>query len=110
MKGIEDKIGKNNKFKFNSFQLKNLSMAIAAALVCKLKQKKIFSSLDKIKDINGRLELVKKFPNGVKVYVDFAHTPDALANSLQELKKLNKNNISLVFGWGVINFKKTANG
>ena len=57
-------------------------MAVAAAKVSKLKSKKIFKSLNKIKDVNGRLELVKTFQNNVKVYVDFAHTPDALLKTV----------------------------
>ena len=62
--------------------------------------KKIFSSLKKIKDVNGRLELVKTFSNNVKVYVDFAHTPDALKKVLDTLKDFHGNNITLVFGCG----------
>ena len=57
-------------------------MAILAAKICNFKEKKIFNSLKKIKDVNGRLELVRTFPNNIKVYVDFAHTPDAFLNRL----------------------------
>ena len=71
---------------FNDFQIKNLSMAIEAAKLCKLKEKKIFSVLNKLKDVNGRYELVRSFPNNIKVYVDFAHTPDALLKTLKTLK------------------------
>ena len=53
-------------------------MAILAAKLCGLKDKKIYSALKKIKDVSGRLELAKKYENNVKVYIDFAHTPDAL--------------------------------
>ncbi len=100
IKQIEKKIKKIKKLKLNEFQLKNLSMAILALKLCKLKEKKIFKKLDKIKQINGRLELIKIFPNNIKVYVDFAHTPDALKKTLTELKKSHKENISLVFGCG----------
>ena len=64
-------------------------MAILALKLCKLKEKN-FKKLNKIKQIDGRLELVKIFPNNIKVYVDFAHTPDALKKSLNELKKSHK--------------------
>ena len=69
---------KIKNLKFNEFQIKNLSMAIASAKLCNLKEKKIFNSLDKIKNVSGRLELIRIFPNNVKTFVDFAHTPDAL--------------------------------
>ena len=75
-------------------------MAIAAAKLCNLSERKIFDSLNKIKDIDGRLELVRNFNNNVKVFVDFAHTPDALQKSLNILKDVFGKNISLVFGCG----------
>ena len=49
-------------------------MAILAAKLCGLKRKKIYTALKNIKDVNGRLELVKKYSNNIKVFVDFAHT------------------------------------
>ena len=75
-------------------------MAIEAAKICNIKEKNIFKSLKKIKEVNGRLELVKKFPNGIKVFVDYAHTPDALLKVLKSLNKDWGSNISLVFGCG----------
>ena len=45
-------------------------MAIKAVKLCGLKDSLIFGSIKKIKDVNGRLELVKKYSNQVKVYVD----------------------------------------
>ena len=97
---IEKKLKKMNDSKFNKFQIKNISMAIAAAKLCNLSEKKIFRTIKKIKDVDGRLELVKKFKNNIKVYVDFAHSPDALLKTIQELKNLYGNNISIVFGCG----------
>ncbi len=91
---------KNLNLKFNDFQLKNLSMAIAAAKLCKLKIKQIFNSLNKLKHVNGRLELVKIFSNNIKVFVDFAHTPDALLKTLDTLISSNNSNVSVVFGCG----------
>ncbi len=97
---IERKLKNNLDLNLTEFQLKNLAMAMAAAKLCQLKEKSILKSLNKIKDIDGRLELIKIFPNNIKVYVDFAHTPDALKKSIDALKKINSNDISLVFGCG----------
>ena len=55
---ISKKLSKYN-LSFNEFKIKNLSMAIAAAKICKLKEKNIFQTLSKIRDVDGRLELVK---------------------------------------------------
>jgi len=97
---IEKKLIKNKNIKFKNFQIKNLSMAIAAAKLCNLKEKKIFRSINKIKDVDGRLELVKIFSNNVSVYVDFAHTPDALLKSITALKDSDNKDVSIIFGCG----------
>ncbi len=75
-------------------------MAISAAKLCKLSDKMIYSSLSKIKGIDGRLELVRTFSNKINVFVDYAHTPDALYKSLNSLKDIFGNKISIVFGCG----------
>ena len=86
---------------YNSdFKIRNLAMAIKALKLCGLNMSSIFRSIKKLKDINGRLELVKKYPNGVKIFVDYAHTPDALLNTLKSLKSDYGKDISLVFGCG----------
>ena len=64
------------------------------------KYKKINFALKNIKSVNGRLELIRVLPNQAKVFVDYAHTPDALFTVLQSLKDHYKNKISLVFGCG----------
>ena len=98
---IEKKLKKNNKIKsLNEFQLKNLSMAILAARMCNVNEKNIFRILHKIKGVSGRLELVRVFPNNIRVFVDFAHTPDALLKTIIALKSQNENKISIVFGCG----------
>ena len=75
-------------------------MSIIAAKLCGVDEKKFFKSLDKIKNVSGRLELIKVFPNKVRVFIDFAHTPDALKKTLRALKENYGNDISLVFGCG----------
>ena len=102
---IKEKLHKFKALKFKEFQLNNLSMAIAAAKLSNIKENKIFDSINKIKDVSGRLELVKIFSNNVKVYVDFAHTL-TLIKSLNALKLENDQNISLVFGCGDRDRKK----
>ena len=108
---IIKKLEKNRKNRFYHFQQKNLSMAIAAVKLCNIKEKNIFNSLNKIKDVDGRVELVRTFPQNIKVFVDFAHTPDALQNALNALKKSHSKNITLVFGCGgERDFKETFDG
>ncbi len=84
----------------SDFKIKNLAMAIKAAKLCNLNEKLIYKAIKKIKDVNGRLELVRSYPNETKVFVDFAHTPDALLKTLNHLKNNYGNKITLVFGCG----------
>ena len=69
-----------------SFQKKNLSMAFLAAELCGFKNNRIKGTLQKIKSINGRLELIKNYPNNIKVFIDYAHTPDALSEVIKSVK------------------------
>jgi len=82
------------------FQVKNLLMAILAASSCGLSQKKIFNQIHKIKSVPGRLECVASLNNNSNIIVDFAHTPDALKQSLIAIKKQFKKEIIIVFGCG----------
>ena len=84
----------------SEFRIKNISMAIKAIKLCGLKDKFIYNSIKKLRDVNGRLELIKKYPNNIKIFIDYAHTPDALLKTLESLKTNYGNNISLVFGCG----------
>jgi murE/murF fusion protein len=87
-------------FSGSDFKIKNLAMAIKAVKLSGFKNKMIYRTIKKIKDVDGRLELVKRFQNGIKVYIDYAHTPDALLKTLSSLKKDYGDKISLVFGCG----------
>ena len=82
------------------FQIKNLFMAVLAALSCGLKESKIFKQIHKIKPVSGRLECVANLKNNSNIIVDFAHTPDALEQSLISLKKQFRKEITIVFGCG----------
>jgi len=96
-KGIIHKLRVNL---YGSIQIKNLLMAILASKICGLKIEDIFSKIDKIKSVDGRLQLIKKLPNHSKVFLDYAHTPDALENAILSLKEHFQKRITIVFGCG----------
>ena len=94
---------KIHKLKINlygSIQIKNLLMAVLAAKTCGLKINDIFLNIKKIKSVNGRLQLVKKYKNNTKVFIDYAHTPAALENAIMSLQEHFKKKITLIFGCG----------
>ena len=97
---------KNNIYKvkinlIGKVQIKNILMAMLAAEKSNLKFKKIIKFASKIKSVHGRFEKIGYLKNNSKVILDYAHTPDALKNCLQNLQEQFKNKkISIVFGCG----------
>lgn len=87
VKGVYFKVN-NIDFNLNLFGEFNISNALAAICIC-LSQKVSLDvckkSLEKIKKIPGRMEVVIKEP--FKVIVDYAHTPDSLEAVYKNLKK-----------------------
>ena len=57
-----------------------------------------FSVLRKLVSPPGRLE--KIYDKNFTVYIDYAHTPDALEKTLESLKNIGKNNIISLIGCG----------
>jgi UDP-N-acetylmuramoyl-L-alanyl-D-glutamate--2,6-diaminopimelate ligase len=60
-----------------------------------LKLKDIKSAIEKFKNVPGRLEKV-----GRNIFVDYAHTPDALFNVISALRPLTPGRVIVVFGCG----------
>lgn len=50
--------------------------------------------------VRGRMELAATLPNGAAVYVDYAHTPDALERLLAALRPHTAGRLHVVFGAG----------
>lgn len=91
---------KNFPFKtklLGDFNLLNCLAAISVAKILKVKDKVIRIALVSFKGIVGRMEEIKTGQD-FKVYIDFAHTPNALENSLKTLKNLPHNRLIAVFG------------
>ncbi len=98
-------VHKNKKYKFDIplvgyFQIKNLLMSILASKLTGLKLNKIISCIKKINNVEGRLQLVRVLPNKTKIFIDYAHTPDALETAIKSLKKQYNSKVTLIFGCG----------
>ncbi len=96
----KSKIYKLKVFLYGSVQIKNLLMAILASKVCGLKIENILNKISKIKSVDGRLNLIKKLPNESKIFLDYAHTPDALENAILSLREHFHKKITVIFGCG----------
>ncbi len=56
--------------------------------------------LARLSGVRGRLELAARLANGAAAYVDYAHTPDALARLLAALRPHAAGRLIVVFGAG----------
>ncbi|MFL2510504.1 MAG: Mur ligase family protein [Alphaproteobacteria bacterium] len=84
----------------NSFiELENLACAIACSLSIDVKIKKILTILRKIINPPGRLQKVLNDNKNFKIYIDYAHTPEALKEVLIS-KTYNNKKPNVVFGCG----------
>ncbi len=77
----------------------NTMAAIGALILLGFDMNHIIEATKAVKPVKGRLEQV---PNklGIKVIVDYAHTPDALENVLKISREFTQNRLISVFGCG----------
>ena len=75
-------------------------MAIKACEILGLNKKNISKCINNLKSVKGRLELVREFSDQTKVFIDFAHTPDAIRAAIISLKRHYEKDITIVFGCG----------
>jgi UDP-N-acetylmuramoyl-L-alanyl-D-glutamate--2,6-diaminopimelate ligase len=80
------------------FQADNALLAAALAQATGLTD--ALELLPRLKGVRGRLELAARLPNGAAVYVDYAHTPDALERLLTALRPHAAGRLHVVFGAG----------
>jgi len=59
----------------------------------------IRKGLEVLKGVPGRLERVEN-GRGIPIFVDYAHTPDALRKTLETLKRLCRGRLIVIFGCG----------
>ncbi len=81
------------------FNVYNALGALASATTMGLELRRAVKALETAPQVPGRLERVPgKHP--FQVFVDYAHTPDALENVLRTLEQLKQERLIVVFGCG----------
>ncbi len=81
------------------FNVANSVAALAAANALGISLRDAVLGLGKSPQVPGRLELVPA-KRQFQVFVDYAHTPDALRNVLKTLRELEPHRLIVVFGCG----------
>ena len=83
-----------------TYNAENALAATATALSIGIDSEVVQQGLTDIDAISGRLERIGSPSTGPHVYVDYAHTPDALERVLQTLRPLTPGRLVAVFGCG----------
>ena len=81
------------------YNLENILCAVGVGEALGLPLESLKKGVESVSSVSGRLEFI---PNGYQrfIYVDYAHTPDALARVLSTLQNLTSGRIICVFGCG----------
>ncbi|GIX13409.1 MAG: UDP-N-acetylmuramoyl-L-alanyl-D-glutamate--2,6-diaminopimelate ligase [Paracoccaceae bacterium] len=82
------------------FQAANALLAAALAIQCDAPAGRVFALLPHLKGVQGRMQLAGITADGGAVYVDYAHTPQALEAALRGLRPHVAGRILCVFGAG----------
>jgi UDP-N-acetylmuramoyl-L-alanyl-D-glutamate--2,6-diaminopimelate ligase len=83
-----------------SFQASNALVAAGLALGLGEEAEKVFAALGTLHGAPGRLQKIAYAASGAPIYVDYAHTPDALATVLAAIRPHVEGRLHLVFGCG----------
>jgi len=82
------------------FQVSNALVAAALAIATGIDTDAALGALEGLRGAEGRLERVATTADGASIFVDYAHTPDALENALRALRACAGGRLNVVFGCG----------
>ena len=85
-----------------SFTVMNTLEAATAAYTDGVPHRTIMAALSRFTGVKGRMERIALPTNDFSLYIDFAHTPDALENVLRTVRRFMKDEqrLVLLFGCG----------
>ncbi|HUH04920.1 MAG TPA: UDP-N-acetylmuramoyl-L-alanyl-D-glutamate--2,6-diaminopimelate ligase, partial [Kofleriaceae bacterium] len=82
-----------------AYNVANIALAVGIGEALALPHEAIARGIREMPGVPGRVERVAN-DQGLDILVDYAHTPDALANVLDELRPLTRRRLICVFGCG----------
>jgi UDP-N-acetylmuramoyl-L-alanyl-D-glutamate--2,6-diaminopimelate ligase len=85
---------------YGRFQVMNVLAASGAALALGLTPEQIIAAYAGLKGVRGRLEAVARHPQGMPIFVDYAHTAQGLSSALLALRPHTRGRLHVVFGCG----------
>ena len=82
------------------FQAENVMVAMGLVIACGAEPSVVFRTLPELTTVRGRMQLAATRDNGASVFVDFAHTPDAVATALSAMRPHVMGRLIVVLGAG----------
>src|SRR6056297_2312034 len=82
------------------FQAENVLLAAGLTIAAGADPERVFETLGHMKTVRGRMELAATRANGATVFVDYAHTPDAVATALKALRPHVMGRLVAIIGAG----------
>lgn len=82
------------------FQASNVMIAAGLAIGAGAKPADVFQTLPMLTTVRGRMQKAATRENGAAVFVDYAHTPDALKTALSAMRPHVMGRLVVVFGAG----------
>ncbi|OCX66195.1 UDP-N-acetylmuramoyl-L-alanyl-D-glutamate--2,6-diaminopimelate ligase [Thioclava sp. SK-1] len=82
------------------FQAMNVLTAAGLAIACGADAQEVFATMPRLSTVRGRMQLVATRENTATVFVDYAHTPDAVATALQAMRPHVMGRLHAIIGAG----------
>src|SRR5690606_5433978 len=82
------------------FQAGNVLAALGLVVGCGTHAAAAWETLEKLHGVPGRMQKAGQRKNGASVFVDYAHTPDALETVLKAARPHTTQRLAVVFGCG----------
>lgn len=82
------------------FQVSNALVAAGLVIATGGEEALVLHALESLKGAKGRLDLVASSRKGAPIFVDYAHTPDALEKAMLALRPYVGRKLAVVFGCG----------
>ncbi len=82
------------------FQASNALVAAGLCMATGTSAARVLPLLVNLRGARGRLDLAGTTKTGAPIFIDYAHTPDALAKALDALRPYVRNRLLVVFGCG----------
>ena len=95
--------GKPHQVRLNligGFQADNVLLAAGLVIAAGAEPQDVFDALPHLGTVRGRMELAATRDNGAAVFVDYAHTPDAIETALRAMRPHVMGRVIVIVGAG----------